>query len=274
MSLETFDVIEAKATTWDEISDYTWDSLNVVVNNGTVLIQSDFLLSTSPVLGLINSCDITGQQDVSCAPVLVLVSSCTITEEVIILFNPDVFETYFTEVMLSYFPHRWLDPKAPGVNRLIGGIGKTFGRWHPDYIGNIKAQQSVASAGEGLYYWENQLGIKPNPLLPLETRRANVLARMMNRGGPFTKHLLEQALLSYGATVEVTQDPANYTVTVKVLEPRGTPQFLAEMQEYTREVVHAHLGIEWELSFITWDELRWTTFNDIEALTFDELEVF
>lgn len=89
-----------------------------------------------------------------------------------------------------------------------------------------------------------------------ETKRARVLARIQGNS-VLTKSALEELVAVYDKTgCAVTEDFANYTVTILFSGRKGKPYNLEEIQSAVDEVKPAHIKIEWEFMKNTWADLK------------------
>lgn len=89
-----------------------------------------------------------------------------------------------------------------------------------------------------------------------ETKRARVLARIQGNS-VLTKSALEELVAVYDKTgCAVTEDFANYTVTILFSGRKGKPYNFNEIQSAVDEVKPAHIKIEYEFMKNTWADLK------------------
>ncbi len=108
----------------------------------------------------------------------------------------------------------------------------------------VLAQLFPQTATWGITFWEWLLGIPPNHSVPIEQRRARVLASMQTRW-PMTKRRLEQLINQYVPTkdADVEEMFTEYTFVVRL--PLGYFDF-ASITQLVKEVKPAHLVAKYE----------------------------
>lgn len=142
----------------------------------------------------------------------------------------------------------------------------------------VLEQFYVDTATWGLFFWERICGIPTDESKPIDQRRSVIKSKL--RGiGTVTVALIKNVAESwYNGEVEVTEQPSLYTVKIKFVGKLGVPPNLADIQNALREIIPAHLAINYEFTYLRWDELDsygWTWDElDAKSLTWDELEVY
>lgn len=107
-----------------------------------------------------------------------------------------------------------------------------------------------------------------------ETKRARVLARIQG-GGVLTKQALEELIAVYDKTgCTITEDFANYTVTVLFSGRTGVPYNFEQIKSTIDEVKPAHIKFEYVFVKNTWDdvEAKLGTWGDCTAFTWDGVQ--
>ncbi|UVI32096.1 YmfQ family protein [Paenibacillus spongiae] len=145
-------------------------------------------------------------------------------------------------------------------------------------IDGVLDQMFVDTATYGLAKWEKFLGIQIDELKPIEQRKSVIISKI--RGiGTVTKVLIKSVAESYSnGEVDVLEDSANYTVTIAFVSTRGIPPNITDIQNAIRDIIPAHLAINYEFTYITWDEINamnktWDEWDAL-GLTWDELETY
>ncbi len=143
---------------------------------------------------------------------------------------------------------------------------------------DVIRQWFVETATWGLSRWEAEFGITPLAGQPLDQRRAVIRSRIRGTGTVTIRMIKRLAEAYDGGAVEVTNDSAAYTFTVHFVDTRGVPPNLEDLKAAIELIKPAHLAVEYEFSYLTWDELdaknvTWNQFNAAD-LTWDELEVW
>lgn len=174
----------------------------------------------------------------------------------------------------------------PGYYRhssLMHGILQGQGSGIDDYaaaMADVVAQAFVPTATWGLDLWERKLGIKTDYRLSIEERRSTIMAKL--RGiGTVTVALVRAVAESYangqvavmdspyGYTYDLfrhVEGPPPYTVIIRFVDQFGIPPATEALKRALREIIPAHLAIEYEYLYLYWDIL------DAQALTWDQLD--
>ncbi len=109
----------------------------------------------------------------------------------------------------------------------------------------------------GMARLEAVYGLPTDADAPVEKRRSALVARMRGSGMSTGAHITGIAQSYAGGAVSLTEDPANYKVTVEFTDELGVPPYLDELQAALRAAIPAHLLIEYILN--------WTTFGALDA---------
>ncbi|WP_319618296.1 putative phage tail protein [Bacillus cereus group sp. BfR-BA-01700] len=143
---------------------------------------------------------------------------------------------------------------------------------------DAKAQFNIDDVTWGIDDWEREYSIPINEKKPLDQRVSFVLSKMRSAGStriPAIKKVAES--FEYGQ-VEVTADIPNYTISIRFVSNYGMPPNIDDIQFALRNIVPAHLSINYLFTYTTWDELeaynmKW---DELEALnlTYDDLSVY
>lgn len=143
---------------------------------------------------------------------------------------------------------------------------------------DVRAQFDIETATWSLPDWENEYGIQIDNNKPADQRKSVVKSKMRSTGAtriPLIKRVAESFM--YGE-VDVKQDIPNYTVIIKFIGKYGIPPNIADIKLALREIVPAHLEIQYVFTYITWNELDSynLTWDELDALnlTWDELETY
>lgn len=109
-----------------------------------------------------------------------------------------------------------------------------------------------------------------------ETKRARVIARLQGNN-LLTKSELKNLIRIYDKTGStITEDFANYTVTILFSGRTGKPYNLAEIQSAIDEVKPAHLQFEYEFQKNTWNDVRRKlgTWGNAKAYTWNGVQEY
>lgn len=172
---------------------------------------------------------------------------------------------------------------------ILDSLGLAIDGYRAD-MQDIVAQMFVPTATWGLDIWERELGIKTDYRISLEERRSTIIAKL--RGiGTVTVGLVRQVAESYAhgrvavtdSPYEYTYDlfrqeagPPPYTVIIRFVDRYGIPPAMDALQRALREIIPAHLAIDYDYMYLIWDVLDAQTLTwdeqDAKVLTWDEYE--
>lgn len=142
-------------------------------------------------------------------------------------------------------------------------------------IDDLLLQFNVSTATWGLREWERICGIITDTSKTLGERRSNVKARLRGYGVVTAEHIKNIADGYYGGETEIIERYSEYIVVIKFTSSYGIPSNLSDLQEVLREIIPAHLAIEYEFKFVTYDILNgaYTSYNELIATnyTYDEV---
>lgn len=142
-------------------------------------------------------------------------------------------------------------------------------------IDDLLLQFNVSTATWGLREWERICGISTDTNKTLGERRSNIKARLRGAGVVTAAHIKNVADGYYGGETEIIERYSEYLIVVKFTSSYGVPSNLTDLQEVLREIIPAHLVIEYEFKFVTYDILKnaYSTYNDVlvSGNTYDEI---
>lgn len=146
-------------------------------------------------------------------------------------------------------------------------------------LDEILKQFFVETATEwGLDLWEQMLNLTSYAGKPLDQRRSRIISKLRGMG-TVTVNLIKNVAESYVyGTVEVTENPAEYSFTVKFVDPRGIPPNLDDVKAAIEEIKPAHLSVEYQFTYTVWGELNtfgktWGDLNTL-GLTWEQLKTW
>ncbi|MFK0522550.1 YmfQ family protein [Paenibacillus illinoisensis] len=136
----------------------------------------------------------------------------------------------------------------------------------------------VRTATWGLEFWEQELGLEPDRLKPVEQRRAVVESKLRG-AGTFSGRLVANVAEAYaGGKVDVTFQPEAWSFTVSFVDTMGIPPNIDDLKRAIDELKPAHMAVEYEYRYLVWDDLdrKQVTWDELDAasLTWNELEVW
>ncbi|MEW8957777.1 MAG: YmfQ family protein [Moorella sp. (in: firmicutes)] len=180
------------------------------------------------------------------------------------------------DAMKSYLPT--YERKSQVIGSILGAVGPEVDQIYTS-IDDILKQFYVETATEtGLDLWEKMLGLSSYAGKPLDQRRSRIISKLRGMG-TVTVHLIKNVAESYVyGTVEVTENPAAYSFTVKFVDPRGIPPNLDDLRAAIEDIKPAHLAVQYEFTYTVWGELNtWgKTWGDLNTLglTWEQLKTW
>jgi Uncharacterized protein conserved in bacteria len=177
--------------------------------------------------------------------------------------------------MLRYLPGYYeasrimravLQAQGAELDRLRGALDEILDQFYID------------TATWGLDIWEQMLAMPPSADETLEERRDRIKSKI--RGyGTATIQTIKKVAESYDkGIVDVAEDYSAMRVIIRFVDTTGVPSNIEDLKAILRELVPAHLAIDFEYNYFTWDELdskAWT-WDELDALgiTWDQLEIY
>ncbi|MFJ7665320.1 putative phage tail protein [Lysinibacillus sp. NPDC097162] len=154
-------------------------------------------------------------------------------------------------------------------SELLSAEDAEFARLNAN-IDDLLLQFNVSTATWGLREWERICGIASDANKTLGERRSNVKARLRGYGVVTKQHIKSVADGYYGGETEVIERFSEYIIVIKFTSSYGIPSNLSDLQGILREIIPAHLAIEYEFKFVTYDILKsaYATYNDVLATGF------
>lgn len=142
-------------------------------------------------------------------------------------------------------------------------------------INDLLTQFNVSTATWGLREWERIAGVVTDVSKPLGERRSVVIAKLRGAGVVTVEHVENVAEAYQGGDIEVIERYADYVVVIKFVSSFGIPSNLSDLTDILREIIPAHLAIEYEFKFFTYDMAKgaYATYDALLAtgFTYDEL---
>lgn len=162
----------------------------------------------------------------------------------------------------SYLPRFYEDIRE--AQAILNTETKSLNQLNAD-IDDVLAQFFIDTATWGLSRWESICGIPTDESKPIDQRRSVVKSKV--RGiGTVTVGLIKDVAESYGnGQVDVIEDNVNYTITIKFVSDLGVPTNLNDIKNSLREIIPAHLAINYAFTFVTYDQLS-TQFATYSAM--------
>lgn len=126
---------------------------------------------------------------------------------------------------------------------------------------------------ENIERWEKLVGIKSDVSKTLEFRKTNVIARIRGKGTT-TVDLIKNVSISYSnGEVDVIEDNENYKFIVRFVGQKGIPTNLNDLKNAIEEIKPAHLEVEYQFIYNTWNMISYLTWNEANTSTWKSLRV-
>ncbi len=145
-------------------------------------------------------------------------------------------------------------------------------------IEDVLNQYFVDTATWGLDRWESFLQIPTDPNKDITFRRDRIKAKMFKAGTVTKQYLKDLSLTFQNGEIEVIEDFANYSITIKFTGLKGVPPNLEDYVEAVNDVIPAHVAWSYQFTYMTWDEFdaynkTWDAWDALN-LTWDDLETY
>ncbi len=134
----------------------------------------------------------------------------------------------------------------------------------------------ITAQNYGLVAYETLLG-QDRKELPVQDRRDMIVYALSTQPKDFDRQGISRALRSLGIETEITENPSQEQITVKITEFSGNIHDYDKLREDARAILPTHLEIIFEMSSFIWDEfdakdLTWDEF-EANSFTWDEFEI-
>lgn len=180
------------------------------------------------------------------------------------------------DLMKSYVPDYLKEAQSYKV--ILEAEGPELDAIETNLADVLKQFYVETATEEGLSRWEEFVGLSSYAGKPLDQRRSRIISKL--RGyGTVTVNLIRNVAESYVyGTVEVTENPAAYSFTIKFVDPRGIPPNLDDLKAAIEEIKPAHLSVEYQFTYTVWGELNtfgktWGDLNTL-GLTWEQLKTW
>lgn len=136
---------------------------------------------------------------------------------------------------------------------------------------DVLAQFFVESATWGLAHWERIFGLATDEAKAPGERRSAIYARMRGIGTVSITMIKNVAESWYGGEVEVIEVTSEYRVIIRFVSSYGVPPNLGDVERALRLLMPAHLLLEFEFKYTTYNDVRakYATYGDITTTGID-----
>jgi len=180
-----------------------------------------------------------------------------------------------TPDLISYLPPYYQNVKE--MVAIQNTLAQELGQINIDIEDLIK-QCFVDTATWGLEIWERILGIQTDKTKPLDQRRSMIKAKMRGAGTVNIEQIKNIAAAFLNGQVDVQENFASYSIDIIFTDYQGVPPNRDDLTATLRQLMPAHLEINYILYYLIWDGLdakAWT-WDELDTLnlTWDDLEVY
>ncbi|MPM02102.1 hypothetical protein SDC9_48347 [bioreactor metagenome] len=138
---------------------------------------------------------------------------------------------------------------------------------------DLLSQLNVTTASSwGLDLWETALGITKKAADGIDYRRTRVMSKLRG-AGTTTMAMIQSVAESFSnGEVEIIEDTANYTFTVKFVGTIGIPPNMDDLTSAIEEIKPAHLAYSYVIIYRTWDMIGSYTWGQMGAYTWEQVK--
>lgn len=143
-------------------------------------------------------------------------------------------------------------------------------------VRDVLNQFFVERASWGLETWERIVGVPAGDEdLTLEQRRSIVKSKLRGLGAVTATMIKSVAESFENGEVDVTEKPENYEIIITFVGKRGIPNNLEGIKSAIYDIIPAHLGAKFILTYLYFDDLEnnGLIWNVADTYEWDSLEV-
>lgn len=162
----------------------------------------------------------------------------------------------------------------PYINEVNGTIGSTLDKVNRE-TDSWLLQLNIDTATWALAIFEKELGIVTDVKKPLDERRSVIKSKIRGTGKIGAIQIKIVADAWSNGDVEVSLSPSGGTVLIEFTSIYGIPTNIPDLQASVREIVPAHLAIDYTFKYYTYGKMKTTglTYEQISAtgLTYEQI---
>jgi uncharacterized protein YmfQ (DUF2313 family) len=141
-----------------------------------------------------------------------------------------------------------------------------------DKIGQTLNQFFIDTSDFTLERWEKELGLTINNSKPKDYRRSVIKSKIRGHG-TVTVKLISNVCESFSSRkAEVIENNSDYSFTIKFVETHGQPPNFEDLKRAIEEIKPAHLGVNYNYEYITWEDLTSLYWNKIKNYTWNHIK--
>lgn len=159
------------------------------------------------------------------------------------------------------------------MKELQNTVSKELGRLYY-HLEDLINQLFIDTATWGLSIYEKELRLLTNLNLSYEERREIIKAKLWGRGTTTKQMIKDTAEAFSGGEVDVIEYPEESKFIVKFIGVKGIPRNMQGFIDMLETIKPAHLVYEFKYTFTVWNHLTGLTWEQANAMTWDELRVY
>ena len=155
--------------------------------------------------------------------------------------------------LIDYVPQYYGDILES--SEIFSSEDKEIARFYEN-LNDLLIQFRAGTATWGLKEWERIIGVETDETKPIEERRSVVIAKLRGFGVVNAAHIESVAEAFQGGDIKVTEKPGEYKVQVEFTSVYGVPSNLDDLTTILREIIPAHLEIEYKFKYVTYSVVK------------------
>ncbi|MFE4201133.1 putative phage tail protein [Aneurinibacillus aneurinilyticus] len=136
---------------------------------------------------------------------------------------------------------------------------------------DVFLQFDPATATWGIANWEKIFGIPIDETKPLQERREVVIGRMRFSDTVSVAKIKNVASAWSGGEVDVKENYERFAIEIKFIGKRGIPANMNDIKRTLRELIPAHLGIDYYFTYTVWSEVKSKTWGALKNYSWKEV---
>lgn len=124
------------------------------------------------------------------------------------------------------------------------------------HINELLLQFNAGTATWGLREWERIVGVSTDETKSIEERRSVVIAKLRGTGVVNAALVKSVAESFQDGDIAVNEKNAEYKVQIEFVSTYGVPSNIDDLTAILREIIPAHLEIEYKFKFVTYGVVK------------------
>lgn len=134
-------------------------------------------------------------------------------------------------------------------------------------LNDLAVQFRASTATWGLREWERIVGVETDETKTVEERRSVVIAKLRGFGVVNVAHIESVAEAFQDGDIKITEKNAEHKVQVEFVSTYGVPSNINDLTAILREIIPAHLEIEYKFKYLTYNVVKstYTDYNELKG---------